>query len=71
MSKKKSASGALSGGMPQMDRSYQDESDHRTLSSAAEIQQDPSRMAGVRRQHRKVKKSMSLVQRQMMSARKP
>lgn len=41
------------------------ESDHRTMSDAAEIQQDPKRMVGVRKHHRKMKKSMSMVQRQM------
>lgn len=58
-----------SGAMPTMDRSYQDEDDHRTMTRAAEISMDKGRVAGVRRHHRKMKKQMSLVQRQMVSKR--
>lgn len=48
-----------------IDRSYQDEDDHRTLTRAAEISEDKDRMKGVKRHHRKMKKQMSLVQRNM------
>lgn len=40
---------------------WQAEDDHRTVSRAAEIQGDPKRMAGVKKHHRKVTKSMSKV----------
>lgn len=56
---------AACGPAPSMESDWRGESDHRTMSDAAEIQQDPKRMAGVRKHHRKVKKSMSMVQRQM------
>lgn len=52
-------------GLSHPDRSYQDEDDHRTMTRAAEISSDTDRMKGVKRHHRKMKKQMSLVQRQM------
>jgi hypothetical protein len=53
--------------MMKMDQDYQREDDHRTLTHAAEIQADKSRMAGVQKHHRKVKKQHSLVGRMLMS----
>lgn len=50
---------------PMMDRDYQAEDDHRTMSRAADIQNDPTRMAGVRKHHKKHMKKMALVQRQL------
>jgi len=52
---------------PMVDKSWQRESDHRTMMDAAEIQSDRSRMAGVRTHHRKQTKKLALVQRQMMT----
>jgi hypothetical protein len=46
---------------------YRCESDHRTLTEAAEIQSDKKRMAGARKHHRKVMKKHSLVGRQLMA----
>lgn len=46
---------------------YRAESDHRTISDAAEIQSDKGRMAGVKKHHRKVVKKAALVQRSLMS----
>lgn len=51
------------------EQDYRAESDHRTLMDAADIQSDASRMTGVRKQHRKQTKKLSLVQRQMLSHR--
>ena len=55
---------------PKSEADYRGESDHRTLTEAADIQQDKSRMAGVKKHHRKVKKGMALVQRQMLQGGK-
>lgn len=52
---------------PAFDRDWQAESDHRTVMDAAEIQSSRSRMAGVRRHHKKQTKKLSLVQRTMMA----
>jgi len=48
---------------------YRCESDHRTLTEAAEIQADKGRMRGVKQHHRKTTKKMALVQRQMLGKR--
>ena len=50
-----------------MDRDYQGEDDHRTLTRAAEIVGDKARMSGAKRHHRKAGKQMSLVQKTMLS----
>lgn len=42
-----------------IDREYQAEDDHRTLSRAQEISEDKHRMAGVRKHHRKMSRSLS------------
>lgn len=49
--------------MPALDRAYQAEDDHRTLTRAAEITDDRARMTGVRRHQRKQEKAMSLMHR--------
>jgi hypothetical protein len=51
------------------DADYRSESDHRTLTDAAEIQSDPSRMKGVAKHHKQVKKKVALVQRSLMGNR--
>ena len=56
------------GAMPAMDDKWRQESDHRTMTEAAEIQADQHRMAGVKKHHRKVAKAHSLVGRQLMQA---
>lgn len=53
--------------MSKSERDYRCESDHRTLSDAAEIQADKSRMAGARKHHKKVSKRHSLVGRSLMA----
>lgn len=63
MSKKSSPS-------PFPDKDYQRESDHRTLTSAAEIMGDKDRMRGAKAHHRKQGKAMSLVQKTMLSGRR-
>ena len=50
---------------PMMDKDYQAQSDHRTMSDAAQIQSDKGRMMGVRKHHKKEQKKMALVQRQL------
>lgn len=54
-------------GASMMDRDYQAEDDHRTLMRSAEVQNDPARMAGAKKHHKKQMKKMALVQRQMMA----
>jgi hypothetical protein len=44
-----------------MDRDYQSEDDHRTLTRAQEISEDRKRMSGVRAHHRKMTKSLAKV----------
>lgn len=56
--------------MPAMDRDYQSEDDHRTLTRAAEIHADRKRLSGARRHHRKAEKGLSLVQRTMLQGRR-
>lgn len=46
---------------------YQGEDDHRTLTRAAEVIGDPSRMRGAKKHQRKQQKAMSLVQKTMLS----
>lgn len=46
---------------PTMSDPYQAEDDHRTLSRSAEIQQDPKRMAGVKRHQTKQKRTLGVV----------
>ena len=48
---------------------YQAEDDHRTLSRAAEVRNDPKRMAGVAKHHAKVKKSLASVGRSLRGKR--
>ena len=48
------------------DDDYRSESDHRTLSEAAEIQGDRKRMKGVMRHHKRQTRKMSLMQRSML-----
>jgi len=57
-------------GAPMADRDYQGEDDHRTMMRAAEIQNDKSRMTGVRKHHRKQTKAIALVQRSMMGGKR-
>jgi hypothetical protein len=52
----------------QADRDYQAESDHRTMTQAAEITADRKRLAGVRRHHGKEQKKLALVQRSVLQA---
>jgi hypothetical protein len=40
---------------------WQAEDDHRTLTRAAEVQNDPARMKGVVKHHRKMKKALATV----------
>jgi hypothetical protein len=46
---------------------WRGESDYRTMSDANEIQSDKSRMAGVKKHHKKTMKKASLMQRTLMS----
>jgi len=57
---KKTGSATLASA-PMVDRDYQAEDDHRTLTRADEIQTDARRMAGVRRHHRKTVRALSRV----------
>lgn len=54
---------------PDVDRSWQAEEDHRTLTRAAEVLSDKDRMKGARKHHRKTGKQLSLVQRTMLGRR--
>jgi len=45
--------------MPMMDKDYQAEDDHRTLTRAQEITGDRSRMSNVRRHHRKMTRALA------------
>ena len=49
---------------------FQAEDDHRTITHAAEIQNDRRRMAGVRRQHTKQTKALTSVGQQIGMPRK-
>jgi len=51
------------------DRDYQAEDDHRTLTRAQEIAEDKGRMAGVRKHHQKMTKSLSKVGSMMKGGR--
>lgn len=44
--------------MKQQEDDYRAEDDHRTLTRAAEIQEDTTRMAGVRKHHRKMARAL-------------
>lgn len=46
---------------PMMDRDYQGEEDHRTLTRAQEIAGDKGRMSNVRRHHTKMTRSLTKV----------
>lgn len=46
---------------PSMDKDYQREDDHRTLTRAQEIVEDKGRMAGVRAHHKKMTRSLAQV----------
>ena len=54
MKSSKSTSAPVQPSMSLMDRQYQAEDDHRTLTRADEVRQDASRMKGVRKHHRKM-----------------
>jgi hypothetical protein len=45
--------------MPTMDKQYQAEDDHRTLTRAQEITEDSGRMSGVKRHHRTLTRSLA------------
>jgi hypothetical protein len=47
---------------------FQGEDDHRTLMRGEEIKNDPARMKGVKKHHRKQKKALSQVQQSMLSS---
>ena len=64
MSKKSSSLAA-----PTMDRDYMAEDDHRTLTRAQEISEDKSRMAGVRKHHKKMTRSLTKVSSMMKGGR--
>lgn len=51
------------------DRDYQAEDDHRTMTRAAEISSDPSRMSGVKKHHRKATKQLNMVGRSITGSR--
>lgn len=53
--------------MQKSDDDWRAESDHRTLSEASDIQSDPKRMAGAKKQHGKQVKKLSTMQRTMFS----
>lgn len=55
MAKKKSSPTVA----PMMDKDYQAEDDHRTLTRAQEICGDRSRMANVRRHHQKMTRALA------------
>jgi hypothetical protein len=55
--------------MPAMDRQYQAEDDHRTLTRAAEIQANRPRMAAVRRHHRKMTTALGKMDRMLSRKR--
>ena len=63
----KSTSHALSA--PTMDKDYQAEDDHRTLSRAQEIAEDKGRMSGVRKHHSKMTRSLAKVGSMMKGGR--
>jgi len=46
-------------------KSWQAEDDHRTLSRAAEVTQDPQRMKGVADHHKKIQKALGVVGRRI------
>ena len=54
---------------PMLDRDYQGEEDHRTLTRAQEIAEDKSRMSNVRRHHTKMTRSLSKVGTMMKGGR--
>jgi hypothetical protein len=56
--------------MSKSERDYRDEDDHRTMTRAAEIQSDKTRMAGVQRHHRKLQKSLKVVGRSITRSRR-
>jgi len=66
MKKKKSH---RSPAMPTMDKDYQAEDDHRTLSRAQEIAEDKGRMSGVRKHHTKMTRSLAKVGSMMKGGR--
>lgn len=62
--------GKKSSPSPFPDKDYQREDDHRTLTRASEIMGDKDRMKGARAHHRKQTKTMSHVQKTMLSGRR-
>lgn len=58
-------SGPFSSAPSKSEKDYQAEDDHRTLSRAAEIQADTSRMARVKTHHRKETRRLSKVGRSL------
>jgi hypothetical protein len=53
---------------PEPEADWQAEQDHRTLMDAAKVQASPKRMTGVRKQHKKITKGLSLVQQKMLQS---
>lgn len=51
--------GSKASPMPMMDREYQAEDDHRTLTRAQEITGDKGRMSNVRRHHSKLTRALT------------
>jgi len=51
------------------EREYQAEDDHRTLTRAAEVQGNSTRMAGVKQHHRKQQKALATVGRTLKGKR--
>ena len=47
------------------DKDYQAQSDHRTMMDASEIQQSPSRMAGVKKTQSKQEKKLAIMRKSM------
>jgi hypothetical protein len=52
------------------EQDYRAEDDHRTLSRAAEIRQDPARVAAVKAHHQTVKKRIASVGRSLSKGRR-
>jgi hypothetical protein len=52
---------AKNAALPSIDKDYQAEDDHRTITRAQEICDDKKRMAGVRRHHQKMTRSLTKV----------
>ncbi len=55
---------------PDADKDWRAEDDHRTLTRAAEVRADPSRMAGVSKHHQKMQKNLASVGRSLGGKRR-